>query len=1008
MSQLPQQTVQNNKRNNTSCAQNLVKIGTLNCRGLNNDLKLKQLATDFEEYKLDILAIQETHLKETEITEIKPFNGNSYKLFCSSKKEAQNTSFTGVGFVTKSDFDGTFTPISDRICYITKRYKDTNCIFVSAYAPTLPRSERCPEEREEFYEQLDGIIKSNENKGTIFVCGDFNAKTGSSQNLYKENMGKFGKGKSNENGNFLLDFAQENRLILTNTLFEHKQAHRTTWTSKQFTDKTVRNQIDYILCQIPEKINVIDSRSYSGIFLDTDHYLVITKVKMERNIKRTYKRHENKQINIENLKSNVARDKYKLELDKELKTMESKLETKEIWTNICKVITDTSVKILGNKRSTTKSTNIEIVNLSKKQKDLKCNINSCKDTGRKSEMKKERNAIMHEIKYKLKIERSNKELQNIEEIAESKDNTAKMFKSVKKQYREKPKEKIFVKKGNKIIQDDHEVTKEVTKFFEEMFNSEAFIEMNEIKPTKMENPFNTNEIKKAINKLKNNKSPGPDEIYAEQLKHAPDTLSNIIADLFNKMAETGAYPDEISEGLLIPIQKPGKEKGKIQNLRPIILLNMLRKILAIVILERVFKKLDNEIPLTQSAYRPGRSTTENVFTMKILAEKAITESNTEINILLFDMSKAFDNVNRNILLKDLEKVVNKDELHILKILTADVKLQVLNNKIKGDKFKTSIGVPQGDCLSPILFTFYLANALKEEGKNENIDHNYSSSNKKAESLLPKHIVHHNYAKKQKMEIDLNQQFADDIGYISTSKSNNNEIKDIIPNVLKNKHLTINEDKTEQYSISKNNDDENWKKCKYLGSYLDTETDISRRKILAIQAYNKYKHILESNKIFLSTRKIILNTLVMSIFLYNSELWTLTKKIETSLDIFHRKILKRMLQIFWPKKMSNKRLYEICNEEEVSKTIKRRRLRWTGHLLRLPESTPAKNALQIAGKHCKGNRRTCKKTWIKNVNTDLASIDTALTIHNTSTHVKAQDRMWWRQNVVGKKQSSGYG
>ena len=144
--------------------------------------------------------------------------------------------------------------------------------------------------------------------------------------------------------------------------------------------------------------------------------------------------------------------------------------------------------------------------------------------------------------------------------------------------------------------------------------------------------------------------------------------------------------------MLLPLQKPGKTEGKVENLRPIILLSQLRKVLAIVMLRRIFEKLDAEIPISQCAYRPGRSTTENMFTFKILAEKAMTATNYDINLILFDMSKAFDNVRRDILLDDLRKIVNEDELHILKILLKEVIVQVRNGRTIGDEFSTNIGV----------------------------------------------------------------------------------------------------------------------------------------------------------------------------------------------------------------------------------------------------------------------------------------------------------------------------
>ena len=51
---------------------------------------------------------------------------------------------------------------------------------------------------------------------------------------------------------------------------------------------------------------------------------------------------------------------------------------------------------------------------------------------------------------------------------------------------------------------------------------------------------------------------------------------------------------------------------------------------------------------------------------------------------------------------------------MMKILLKDVKLSVRIGKEFGEKIPTNIGIPQGDCLSPILITVYLADALKTE------------------------------------------------------------------------------------------------------------------------------------------------------------------------------------------------------------------------------------------------------------------------------------------------------
>ena len=59
-------------------------------------------------------------------------------------------------------------------------------------------------------------------------------------------------------------------------------------------------------------------------------------------------------------------------------------------------------------------------------------------------------------------------------------------------------------------------------------------------------------------------------------------------------------------------------------------------------------------------------------------------------------------------------------------------------------------------------------------------------------------------------------------------------------------MQANKSKTEEYTI-KGNGQTDWKRCKYLGSLLDTEEDIKRRKALTISAYNKLKNILETGQ-----------------------------------------------------------------------------------------------------------------------------------------------------------------
>ena len=132
-----------------------------------------------------------------------------------------------------------------------------------------------------------------------------------------------------------------------------------------------------------------------------------------------------------------------------------------------------------------------------------------------------------------------------------------------------------------------------------------------------------------------------------------------------------------------------------------------------------------------------------------------------------------------------------------------------------------------------------------------------------------------------------------------------------------------------------------------GSLLDTEKDINRRKILAIDAFKTLNIIFDSRKISNTLKIRTFNAYVASAFLYNSELWTLTKKLENTVNTFQRRHLRKILGIYWPKKITNIELYTLYTKtktEEWSITIQRRRLNWLGHLMRLHPETPARLAL----------------------------------------------------------------
>ena len=98
--------------------------------------------------------------------------------------------------------------------------------MIQAYAATSNTEEA---EVEWFYEDVQDILKLTTQKDVLFIIGDWNAKVGSQETPGV--TGKFGLGIQNEARQKLIQFCQENALVIANTLFEQHKRRLYTWTS---------------------------------------------------------------------------------------------------------------------------------------------------------------------------------------------------------------------------------------------------------------------------------------------------------------------------------------------------------------------------------------------------------------------------------------------------------------------------------------------------------------------------------------------------------------------------------------------------------------------------------------------------------------------------------------------------------------------------------------------------------------------------------------------------------
>ena len=307
-------------------------FGTLNVNGLkkirHNDspptLDLRAVLTDIEKQQMDVLAIQETHLGEVEyLQKEKGFLG----YFCNS----ENNKHHGTGILIRENLDPVFKRISPRVCTASfTTNKNTHILFICGYAPHESLSEKYPEMRDTFYDDLQKALQQKKSDSIAIIALDANAQTSYSAELPKV-IGHFTKGnKINNNGHFLINFAAENNLFLTNTLFQHKMSRRSTWTAPYRPLKIngvtrrnpIRNQIDYIMISKKHLEHVTNSRSHNHIETTTDHNLVVMTTKIDLPKLNRPRASRTPKIDLEKLQNPEIAAAYRQKVNENLKPCE--------------------------------------------------------------------------------------------------------------------------------------------------------------------------------------------------------------------------------------------------------------------------------------------------------------------------------------------------------------------------------------------------------------------------------------------------------------------------------------------------------------------------------------------------------------------------------------------------------------------------------------------------------------------------------------------------------------
>lgn len=360
---------------------------------------------------------------------------------------------------------------------------------------------------------------------------------------------------------------------------------------------------------------------------------------------------------------------------------------------------------------------------------------------------------------------------------------------------------------------------------------------------------------KMLSKVDIKKGVGGDLIPPFFVLKCAGPLSIPLCIIFNRSVSEGVFPAKWKEASIVPLHKKGT-KCKIENYRPISILNVFAKCLERVVYDEVYPMIIKGIPEEQHGCVKGRSTTSNLSLFVSDVHRGMGFQ-SQVDVIYTDFEKAFDRVDHIILLQKLQQLgIHGDLYRWVKSYILNRKQAVVIGGNRSDFVSIPSGVPQGSLLGPLFYIAYISDI----------------------GLCFRHAQHLLYADDTKIYMKVNtiedcMKLQEDLDRLSLYYLTNR----ITVNVAKCAHI--------QFTRRKNPIDYNFKlnnvslnkvySVKDLGVYLDSKlTFNSHFEYIVNKAYKNLGFIIRVTRDFtdISCIKVLYYAYIRSILEYCSTVW----------------------------------------------------------------------------------------------------------------------------------------